>query len=599
MCVISNISCSEIPQPGGRREQQFTLPSGAVITLQQVRILITGTANVTLDDGRIGATDFSICETYYLCAPSGTNVECQITSSECFVCTIVDNPIETLADVNVNLCVGIQSTANVTVALEAMFCQPREQEFQLSCPTPIPPLSCSTQVTEATNPCPEQNPLRATQTGESFCFTTDRVYDWVQNQVESSVTVSISPLVCVYEVTSAEGNDCTGISQGDLVCYPCTTPCEETLVCTNGVCGLVLTRTSETCVPCPSGAIELSQDFSCQVPGGRVFNVTQGIFYNEIQPAVDDANPNDFLIVFPGEYPQTTFLTIDKPLTITGFSAEVTNVIFPDSLTNTTSLRLQADNITISDLSFFGPTDLAAGDEALLLIPQRGIADYYQGITIRDSVISGGERNAFIKAEDLTLTGNTFIHTGDENSIEFQGVLGETVITNNTFLGSPTSRGTLTFQQANNDDVFDGTIRIEGNTMEQHTQFALFNTSGFINVSVFIRENNIDHQDRPGSSIIFLPFNFPGLDTILIEENSITNPNENRFAVYVDYRFGGTTSPNDDQIQVVRNFLDVAQPWGTVDDTASLIAPVGFTTIGAAFTMSLGDFDLVDNTVIM
>ncbi|REJ09069.1 hypothetical protein [Halobacillus trueperi] len=598
MCTITNVSCSEIPQPGGRSEQQFTLPSGAVITLQKVRVLITGTMNVTLDDGRSGTADFSICETYYLCAPSGTSVECQIASSDCFVCTIVDNPNETLADVNVNLCVGVQSTADVTVELEAMFCQPREQEFQRPCPKPAPPLSCPPQLSEDPLPCRERNSISPNQAEEAFCFNTDRVYDWVQNQIDTTLTVSIPPLICLYEVTAAEGV-CGGISAGDLVCYPCTTPCNETLVCSNGNCGLVLTQTSEACVPCPSGAIELPQDFSCQVPSGRVFNVNQGIFYDEIQPAVDDANPNDTLIVFPGNYPQTTFLTIDKPLTITGFSAEETNVIFPDSLTNTTSLRLRADNITISKLSFFGPTDPTAGDESLLVIPERGTADYYRGITIRESVISGGERNAFIKAEDLTLTGNTFIHTGDENSIQFQGVLGDTVITDNTFLGSPTSRGTLTFEQANSNDVFDGTIRIEGNSMERHTQFALLNTSGFMNVSLFIRENDIDHQTRSGSSIIFLPINFPGLDTILIEENTIINPNENRFAVYVDYRFGGGTSPNDDQIQVVRNILDVAQPWGTVDDTSSMIAPVGFTTSGSTFTMSLDDFDLVDNTVIM
>lgn len=328
---------------------------------------------------------------------------------------------------------------------------------------------------------------------------------------------------------------------------------------------------------------------------GRIFNVDQGTFYDFIDVAVEDANSGDTLLISSGAYPQDTSLVIDKSLTLRGSSAEQTRITFPDTLPDAAALRLRADNITVERLSLFRTTDEGAEEETLLEIPQRVPGDYYEGIAIRDSILEGGKRTARIKGKDLIFERNIIIHTGDEESLEIQGALGETAIEDNTFRGGDLSRGTVTFARALEEDRFAGTLRLERNRVERHTQLALFDTRNYEDVSILVRENEFDHEDRGGNSIVFLPFEFPEVESILIEENDVTNPNPGWLAVYVDYSSGGDTSPEPGQIQVLINRFVFEQPWGEETDIISPVAPVGFTASGEDFNMGLEDFELEGN----
>ena len=675
-CMIDNLTCTEIPQQGGRSEKVFILSDGSTVTLQRVNIRIMGTVTVTLNDDTSDSMGFSICESYFLCAPSGTEINCQVTDSSCQVCTVTTSEAGTDIEVIIDLCVDVKSTANVTVGLEAAFCNPREQQIERTCPNPVLPPQCPSifgnagASTEQKCPIIYSNSLEAApQQEENLCIRADSVYDWIQNRVNTTVTINIPPpLFCVYMVTEAVG-ECGDIMTGDVICFPCDEPCEETLQCTNDTCSLTLTRSSEDCVPCPPDAVTLPVGFYCAIPScvytvtdiagvcvgltegdlicfpceetcaetllcsnqtcsielertsetclpcpqdavplptglsctirtGRILNVNTGAYYDFIAEAVEAAEDNQTLLVTPGAYPQDAELIIDKSLTIRGFSAEETEITFSAAFIGATAVSLEADDITLEGLSFMRELSGAA-DEALLRIPQITLTDYYDGITIKDSKFEGGQRTLIINASNLTLSNNTIIHTGNRRSVEIRGALGETRINGNTFQGTAASLAALYFQPAAA-TILRGIFRIDNNVMVRHTQFATFATATMMDVSIFVEGNTIDHEDREGSSIIFLPQNFPGVDTILIEENNITNLNTGRLAVYVDYSPGLGMSPAGfQQIQVIRNTMTFyPPPWGDTDDEVSNVAPVGFQENGLIYGMDINAFKLVDNTVI-
>ncbi|MGP4077522.1 hypothetical protein [Halobacillus sp. K22] len=527
-CIVTNLSCTELLQRDGRQERDFTLPNGSTVTLQRVNLRVTGTAMVTFEDGTTESAEFSICESYYLCAPQGTAIDCQVIEYSCQICTVTTSEINVVIDV----CVEVKSITTVTLSMDAVFCNPRAQQIDNFCPPPVLPPQCpavfgrGTSESETSYPLLASNPLIGVQLEENLCMRAAKVYDWIQDRIHTTLAIG-RPLIT-----------------------------------------------------------------------GRIFNVDQGTFYDLIDVAFEDANSGDTLLISPGTYPQDTSLLIDKSLTLRGSSAEQTRITFPDTIPDAAALRLRANNITVERLSLSRTTDENAKEEETLLeIPQRAPGEYYKGIAIRDSILEGGKRTARVKAENLTFEGNTIIHTGDEESIAVKGALGETTIKDNAFRGGALSQGTVSFARAREEDRFEGTLRLERNRVERHTQLALFDTRKYEDVSILVRENEMDHQDRGGNSIVFLPFEFPGVDSILIEDNDITNPHPGWLAVYVDYNSGGETSPEPGQIQVLINRLVFEQPWGEETDIISPVAPVGFTASGEDFSMGPEDFVLQGNIV--
>lgn len=147
-CDITQVSATEI---GTRTNRTFVI-NGAEVTLQRVNIekvveIVVTVVGVTLATGvpfTIVSTPFTqtISESFFLCAPEGTEVHVTITDVECAVgshCTaagafVVDN-------INALICQSIQVTAPVTIELTASFCAPRENIIA-ACPAPTVPPQC-------------------------------------------------------------------------------------------------------------------------------------------------------------------------------------------------------------------------------------------------------------------------------------------------------------------------------------------------------------------------------------------------------------------------------------------------------------------------
>jgi hypothetical protein len=123
--------CEEIVQPQGRHQVDVTLPSGQTVTLEKVKVLIKGFVVVSVTDAE-GTTctsepiPFATAQTFFLCAPEGTVVECHVSFFECDADLICTDQFQQL-DISITLCVEVQMEANVKLEIEAKICRPREE----------------------------------------------------------------------------------------------------------------------------------------------------------------------------------------------------------------------------------------------------------------------------------------------------------------------------------------------------------------------------------------------------------------------------------------------------------------------------------------
>jgi hypothetical protein len=157
--VPGAILCTEIPQPEGRSTGTFTLPTGEIITLQKVKVLKKGfvVVRVTNPQGQQCQTlpiPFAVAEKFFLCAPPGTFLQCEITDFECdanLICRAGASPgtftFQQL-DISINMCQNVQMEALVKLEITAEFCAPRPDlphicpplSFPPQCPTIFPPV---------------------------------------------------------------------------------------------------------------------------------------------------------------------------------------------------------------------------------------------------------------------------------------------------------------------------------------------------------------------------------------------------------------------------------------------------------------------------
>ncbi|WP_078555125.1 hypothetical protein [Bacillus alkalicellulosilyticus] len=130
--IPDTIYCDEIKQHNGRQQVEVTLPTGETITLEKVKVLVKGLVNVTIFD----ATGKPICcsddiqwataQTFFLCAPDGTKVDCHITYFQCDADVICTEDLQQL-DISILLCVDVQMETKVKLEVEAAICQPRQE----------------------------------------------------------------------------------------------------------------------------------------------------------------------------------------------------------------------------------------------------------------------------------------------------------------------------------------------------------------------------------------------------------------------------------------------------------------------------------------
>lgn len=143
-----SLTCMEIAQPGGRHNITATLPSGDTITLQKVKALVKGYVVVEVSDlqGNNTCTSepipFATAQTFFLCAPQGTDLHCHVSFFECDANLICDGHDFQQLDVSITFCLDVQMEAYVKVEIEGSLCGPRQELAAGVCPTHQFPPQC-------------------------------------------------------------------------------------------------------------------------------------------------------------------------------------------------------------------------------------------------------------------------------------------------------------------------------------------------------------------------------------------------------------------------------------------------------------------------
>lgn len=145
------LEITEVLQSGGRPEVTVTLPDGECVTLQRVKVLVRGYYVVRIldEDGDLcysAPQPFATIQTFFLCAPEGTELIGHITFADCHASIISDphNCFQQL-DVCLTLCLDIQMEAYVKIEVEGKFCDPRPDIDIVtngSCPVKHAPPQC-------------------------------------------------------------------------------------------------------------------------------------------------------------------------------------------------------------------------------------------------------------------------------------------------------------------------------------------------------------------------------------------------------------------------------------------------------------------------
>lgn len=146
--------CQEIIQPKGRQDITATLPTGETVTLQKVKALVKGHVVVETTDlqGNVVCTSdpipFATAQTFFLCAPEGTRLDCHVSFFECDASIICQNGTFQQLDVSITLCLEAQMESTVKLEIAGKLCQPRAElpvsatvcfnEFPPQCPEVFP-----------------------------------------------------------------------------------------------------------------------------------------------------------------------------------------------------------------------------------------------------------------------------------------------------------------------------------------------------------------------------------------------------------------------------------------------------------------------------
>ncbi|MDQ0243035.1 hypothetical protein J2S09_000571 [Bacillus fengqiuensis] len=129
------IHCKELTSPNDRTNIQIMTPLGKIVTLQRIDLLKQGFVTVQFFNrkGELclqSVFPFSEVETVFLCAPPGTDIDCEVTQIDCkahLIPPISEQSPCIDAAINILVCQSIVSTADVKVELTGTACKPREE----------------------------------------------------------------------------------------------------------------------------------------------------------------------------------------------------------------------------------------------------------------------------------------------------------------------------------------------------------------------------------------------------------------------------------------------------------------------------------------
>ncbi|WP_345242663.1 hypothetical protein [Pontibacillus salipaludis] len=184
--VLPNaIICEEVAD---REEIPYILPDGQEVTLQRVSLQKQGFLVVEVNGDEGGCVSnplpFTLFEQVLLCAPEGTEVQCEVTNLNCRARVICANGEFVSIKLWVETCQDIQVTAETCLEIEARTCPPRPL---------IEPFEQPYLPQSITNKSPIHSKRRPPQFAAPkylHAIHASKVYDWVYLKQKEQIMVS-------------------------------------------------------------------------------------------------------------------------------------------------------------------------------------------------------------------------------------------------------------------------------------------------------------------------------------------------------------------------------------------------------------------------
>ncbi|WP_158598239.1 BMQ_0737 family morphogenetic spore coat protein [Falsibacillus albus] len=282
------IICEEIVQQNGRKNVSILLPTGETVDLQKVFVLKRGFIVVEISGSNGSCTTapipFAIEEEIILCAPEGTELQCEVTKFNCFSNVICDaNQMLRELNVFIEICQSIKMTADVVIDVNASFCAPREQITRtcrsFSIPPQCPDIFNQDHVDiqkESAKPELKNEVAVPIRQLESLCVNTEKVYDWVTLQAKKKISLNRNQIIfnCTPTHILAPGGENNGAAIDNVDDYFCQT---DTWVARSN---LLVVREAHAGGLLPNGMVIVSHGFSPSAFTG----IDTAEFYN---PATD------------------------------------------------------------------------------------------------------------------------------------------------------------------------------------------------------------------------------------------------------------------------------------------------------------------------
>lgn len=132
---VLTIICEELTNPTERRSVEVKIKGGNIVLLQEVDVLIEGYVTVLFKDPKNkkkkrSTFHFSTVETFFLCAPDGTSIQCEALRADCRAYAIPSRKKASCVEIIfiLDICLSVEAVKKVFLELKGDELTPRKDE---------------------------------------------------------------------------------------------------------------------------------------------------------------------------------------------------------------------------------------------------------------------------------------------------------------------------------------------------------------------------------------------------------------------------------------------------------------------------------------